>query len=63
MPVGFHRIILAQFLSALADNALLIVAIALLHSQGEPAWWVPMLKLAFNLFFVVLAPFAASWAG
>jgi len=62
MPVGFHRIILAQFLSALADNALLIVAIALLHSQGEPAWWVPMLKLAFNLFFVVLAPFTGVLA-
>ena len=30
MPRGFHRVIAAQFVSALADNALLIVAIALM---------------------------------
>ncbi len=30
MPPGFHRLIAAQFFSALADNALLIVTMALL---------------------------------
>ncbi|MEY3146750.1 MAG: hypothetical protein RL342_2421, partial [Pseudomonadota bacterium] len=36
MPAGFHLIIAAQFASALADNGLLIVTIALLLEQGQP---------------------------
>ena len=43
MPPGFHLLIAAQFVSALADNALLIVAIALLQQQGHPGWWAPLL--------------------
>jgi MFS family permease len=56
MPRGFHLLIAAQFASALADNALLIVTIALLHQQGYPAWWAPLLKFAFTLAYVGLAP-------
>ncbi len=56
LPRGFHRLIAAQFCSALADNALLIVTIALLVRQGAPAWWAPMLKFGFTLSYVVLAP-------
>ena len=37
MPFGFYIIMAAQFFSALADNALLIVTIALLAEQGQPA--------------------------
>jgi MFS family permease len=56
LPRGFHRLIAAQFFSALADNALLIVTIALLVRQGAPAWWAPMLKFGFTLSYVLLAP-------
>ncbi|MGY0194013.1 lysophospholipid transporter LplT [Leptothrix sp. BB-4] len=56
LPKGFHRLIAAQFCSALADNALLIVTIALLLQQGAPAWWAPMLKFGFTLSYVLLAP-------
>ena len=49
MPTGFYLIIAAQFVSALADNALLIVSIALLSEQGLPAWWAPMLKFVFTI--------------
>jgi MFS family permease len=49
----------AQFVSALADNALLLVAMALLVEQGEAAFWVPLLKLMFTLSYVVLGP----WVG
>ncbi len=56
MPPGFHRLIAAQFASALADNALLIVTIALLAEQGLPAWWAPLLKFGFTLSYVLLAP-------
>ena len=37
MPLGFYVIMAAQFFSALADNALLIVAIALLRDMAAPA--------------------------
>jgi MFS transporter, LPLT family, lysophospholipid transporter len=56
MPAGFHLLIAAQFISALSDNALLIVAIALLQQQGHPAWWAPLLKFNFTIAYVVLAP-------
>lgn len=62
MPPGFHLLIAAQFVSALADNALLIVAIALLQQQGHPAWWAPLLKFSFTIAYVVLAPFVGPLA-
>jgi MFS family permease len=62
MPPGFHLLIAAQFTSALADNALLIVTIALLHERGMPMWWAPMLKFGFTLSYVLLAPFVGPLA-
>lgn len=56
MPQGFYWLIAAQFLSALADNALLIVTIALLQEQGMAGWWAPLLKFALTLAYVFLAP-------
>ena len=56
MPRGFHLLMAAQFASALADNALLIVAIAVLHAQGLPPWWAPLLKFALVFCYVALAP-------
>ena len=62
MPKGFHLLIAAQFASALADNALLIVTIALLAEQALPGWWAPMLKFGFTLSYVLLAPFVGPLA-
>ena len=62
MPPGFHRLIAAQFFSALADNALLIVTMALLHRRGLPAWWAPLLKFGFTLSYVLLAPLVGPLA-
>jgi MFS family permease len=62
MPAGFHLLIAAQFVSALADNALLIVTIALLMEQGLAAWLAPMLKFGFTVSYVVLAPFVGPLA-
>lgn len=52
----------AQFFSALADNALLIAAIALLRDMGSPAWYEPLLKTFFVLSYVVLAAFVGAFA-
>lgn len=55
MPKGFAFWILAQFFSGLADNAFLLLGIFFLQEQGHPAWWAPLLKMAFTLSYVVLA--------
>jgi len=62
MPPGLQLLISAQFVSALADNALLIVAIARLQQQGLPAWWAPLLKFSFTIAYVVLAPLVGPLA-
>jgi LPLT family lysophospholipid transporter-like MFS transporter len=59
---GFYLLIAAQFVSGLADNALLIVTIARLQELAAPAWWVPLLKLFFTIAYVVLAPLAGPLA-
>lgn len=62
MNRGFYNIIAAQFFSSVADNALLIVSIALLATMDSPAWMTPMLKLFFVLSYVLLAPFVGAFA-
>lgn len=59
MPSSFYFVIAAQFVSALADNALLIIAIARLVELGLPGWWAPLLKFWFTISYVLLAP----WVG
>ena len=56
MPKGFFYLVSAQFASGVADNALLILGIALLHEQGYSGWWAPLLKFSFTLSYVFLAP-------
>ena len=62
MNRGFYTIIAAQFFSSLADNALLIAAIALLTQMHSPEWMTPLLKLFFVLSYVVLAAFVGAFA-
>ncbi|MDB5990149.1 MAG: lysophospholipid transporter LplT [Herbaspirillum sp.] len=62
MNRGFYTIIAAQFFSSLADNALLIAAIALLAQMHSPEWMTPLLKLFFVLSYVVLAAFVGAFA-
>jgi MFS transporter, LPLT family, lysophospholipid transporter len=62
MPPGFRPLIAAQFASALADNALLIVTIAVLQERGVPGWWAPLLKFGFTVSYVALAPFIGPLA-
>lgn len=59
---GMVSVLASQFLSALADNALLFAAIALLKSQHAQEWQMPLLQEAFVVAFVLLAPFAGPFA-
>ncbi|MBX3716453.1 MAG: lysophospholipid transporter LplT [Burkholderiales bacterium] len=62
MKRGFYTIMAAQFFSSLADNALLIAAIALLLQLEGPAWLTPLLKFFFTVSYVVLAAFVGAFA-
>ena len=55
MKKGFYTIMAAQFFSSLADNALLIAAIAMLIQLDGPPWLTPLLKFFFTISYVVLA--------
>ncbi|MCC6193270.1 MAG: lysophospholipid transporter LplT [Burkholderiales bacterium] len=62
MKAGFYTIMAAQFFSSLADNALLIAAIKLLHELSAPEWMTPSLKQSFVVSYVVLAPLVGAFA-
>jgi LPLT family lysophospholipid transporter-like MFS transporter len=62
MDANFYRLIGAQFISSLADNALLLVAIALHLEQGGAGWWIPLIKFSFTAFYVLTAPVAGVFS-
>ncbi len=62
VPFGFYIIMAAQFFSALADNALLIAAIAALREMHAPSEYEPLLKTFFTVSYVVLAAFVGAFA-
>jgi MFS family permease len=59
---GFIPLLIAQFLSALADNALLFAAIALLAQINSPHWHQPLLLQFFVISYIILAPFVGGIA-
>ncbi len=62
MGPGFYIIMAAQFFSSLADNALLVAAIALLIQADSPSWLTPYLKFFFVISYVLLAPWVGAFA-
>lgn len=59
---GMIAVLIAQFLSALADNALLFAALALLRTKAYPDWTDPLLQEFFVGAYILLAPFAGPLA-
>lgn len=63
MNKQIYPLLIAQFLSAFADNAILFTVIALvMHSAQLPGWYVPALQSVFLVAFVVLAPWTGIFA-
>lgn len=62
MPRTFYLILGVQFISTLADSALLIVAIARVMELDSPAWIIPVIKISFTSFYVLLAPLVGPLA-
>ncbi len=61
LSLPITAVMVAQFLSAFADNALLIAAIALLKTQND-ASSIPWLQESFVVPYILLAPFAGPIA-
>jgi MFS transporter, LPLT family, lysophospholipid transporter len=63
MNKQLYPLLIAQFLSAFADNAILFTVIAMvMHSHELPTWYVPALQSSFIVSFVVLAPWVGGFA-
>ena len=62
MNKGFYTLLIAQFLSAIADNALLFASIALLSKLNAPQWHEPLLREFFVIAYILLAPFVGPFA-
>lgn len=62
MSRGFYIVMAAQFVSSLADNAMLIAAFALLQELHAPDAMRPLLKLFFFVSYVGLAAFVGAYA-
>jgi len=63
MNKQIYPLLIAQFLSAFADNAILFTVIAMVMQSEELAtWYVPALQSVFLIAFVVLAPWVGAFA-
>ncbi|QXP84860.1 lysophospholipid transporter LplT [Methylococcus sp. Mc7] len=63
MIKGLAPLVVAQFLSAFADNAILFTVIAIvLQGGGRGDWYVPALQSVFLVAYVTLAPWVGIWA-
>ncbi len=63
MKNDLRKLLLAQFLTAMADNAILFVAVAMVMQGAlEGDWYIPALQGCFLIAFVVLAPWVGTFA-
>ncbi|MDE9552515.1 lysophospholipid transporter LplT [Xenorhabdus bovienii] len=59
---GMKAVLLSQFLTAFADNALFFAILAQLKAEAYPGWSLPALQIVFVLTYIVLAPFVGQIA-
>ena len=63
MSKYIYPLLIAQFLSAFADNAILFAVIAMvMQTEHAPSWYVPALQSVFLVAFVLLAPWVGAFA-
>jgi LPLT family lysophospholipid transporter-like MFS transporter len=63
MNKQIYPLLIAQFLSAFADNAILFTVIAMVMQSAQlPDWYVPALQSVFLIAFVLLAPWVGGFA-
>lgn len=59
---GMLAVVVAQFLSAFGDNALLFATLALLKAEFYPDWSQPILQMVFVGAYILFAPFVGQFA-
>ena len=59
---GVIALMIAQFLSAMADNVLFVAAIAILKTASGGANLLPMVQMTFVLAFILFAPYVGPFA-
>ena len=63
MKADVYKLLIAQFLTAFADNAVLFTAVTMaMKSVTLQTWYVPALQASFLVAFVVLAPWVGPYA-
>ncbi len=63
MKPDVYKVLVTQFLTAFADNAVLFAAITMVMQQSTgTSWYVPALQASFLVAFVVLAPWVGPFA-
>jgi len=63
MNKKIYPLLIAQFLSAFADNAILFTVISMvMQSNSLPTWYVPALQSMFLIAFVIFAPWVGAFA-
>jgi len=63
MNTNVYRVLVTQFLTAFADNAILFTAITMvMHQSQRGSWYIPALQAAFLVAFVLLAPWVGRFA-
>ena len=63
MSKYIYPLLIAQFLSAFGDNAILFTVIAMVMQKAQaPEWYVPALQSVFLIAYVLLAPWVGSFA-
>ncbi len=62
MSRGVIALLIAQFLSAMADNVLFVAAIAMLKAASNGASLLPLVQVTFVLAFILFAPYVGPFA-
>ena len=63
MNRNVNKVLIAQFITAFADNAVLFTVITMVLQSGTmDSWYVPALQASFLVAFVVLAPWVGPFA-
>ena len=63
MNRNVYRVLIAQFLTAFADNAVLFTAVTMIMQlSSPPSWYIPALQASFLVSFVLFAPWVGPFA-
>jgi LPLT family lysophospholipid transporter-like MFS transporter len=59
---ALRALLLAQFLSAFVDNMILFIALGIIHRDGYPEYYLPLVQSTFLLSYIVLSPWVGRFA-